>query len=138
MFDDDDGMGDDGNGLQVSYAIPSNGASVEERLLYCHNCKGITTVDGGGGGGSIRKRKEGMAIKYMCMAEDKVFDRLNNGLYGELKNSNLVTTTTTTTTTTGGGDDDMETQHEIDQQFLQMATSVCGSQHWSTHFRIYH
>lgn len=82
MFDDDDEAGDsndvDNNGLRVNYAIPSNGITAEERSLYCPGCKQTSTVNGSG---SMRKKKEGLSIRYMCMAEDKVFDRLNNGNY---------------------------------------------------------
>jgi hypothetical protein len=74
----------------------------------------------------MRKKKEGLAVKYMCMAEDKVFDRLNNG-YNDCKSDEKTSKQVT-------GDTDTETEQDIDQQFLQMATSVCGSQHWATHF----
>jgi hypothetical protein len=130
MFDDDDEAGgsndDDNNGLRVNYAIPSNGITAEERSLYCPGCKKTSTIDGGG---SMRKKKEGLSIKYMCMAEDKVFDRLNNGNY----NSKQVTNGIIRVADVGGGDD-TETQQEIDQQFLQLSTSVCGAKHWSNHF----
>ena len=74
MFDDEN-YGNDANGLKVSYAITSNGMTPEEWPFYWPTCKGTTNVDGGG---SMRKKKEGATVKYTCMAEDKVFDRLNN------------------------------------------------------------
>jgi hypothetical protein len=125
MFDDENDS-DDANGFEVCYAVPGNGLTPEERPLYCPTCKGTTNVDGGG---SMRKKKEGAVVKYMCMAEDKVFDRLSNCRYdrqGGKDKSKLAT---------GGDDDDTEeTEQEIDRQYLQMATSVCGSRHWATHF----
>jgi hypothetical protein len=115
MFDDDD---DD---IDVRYAVPSNGLIAGGRSLHCPTCRVTTTVDACG---SMKRKKEGTAVKYMCMAEDKVFDRL----CGDVKSKRA--------TGRGGDDDDddAETEQDIDRQFLQMATSVCGSMHWTTHF----
>ncbi|KAL3809580.1 hypothetical protein ACHAXA_005796 [Cyclostephanos tholiformis] len=114
MFDDDD----DDDHLVVRYAVPRNGSTPEERSVYCPTCRITTSVDGGG---STRKRREGAAVKYMCLAEDKVFDRLHGNVRTKRITGNDV-------------DDDAEAEHDIDRQFLQMATSVCGSMHWTTHF----
>mmetsp|Transcript_1514 Transcript_1514/g.3080 ORF Transcript_1514/g.3080 Transcript_1514/m.3080 type:complete len:627 (+) Transcript_1514:91-1971(+) len=117
MFDDD-ADSDDPHAFKVCYAVPQNGMTAEERNLYCPSCKGTTFANPDG---SIRKKKQGMSIKYMHVAEEKVYERLaGNG--------------------TGGSDDkasqdeDLHTERDIDQQFLQMATSTCGSQHWTVHF----
>jgi hypothetical protein len=75
----------------------------------------------------MRKKKEGMAIKYMCMAEDKVLDHLESNRGSEITKNKKKQNS-------GSGGDDIDTEREIDQQFLQMATSICGAQHWSTHF----
>lgn len=117
MFDDD-ADSDDPHAFKVCYAVPQNGMTAEERNLHCPSCKGTISASPNG---SIRKKKEGMSIKYMHAAEEKVYKRLagNN---------------------TGGSDDktsqdeDVHTERDIDQQFLQMATSTCGSQHWTVHF----
>jgi len=135
MFDDDDRDGG-GNGFEVRYAVPSNGLTPEERPLYCPACKGTTDVDGRG---STRKKKEGTAVKYMCVAEDKVFDRLHNSYHDARKGGGE---NKSKVATTGGDDDDddddddaeEEAEQEIDRQYLQMATSVCGSRHWATIF----
>jgi hypothetical protein len=127
MFDDDEDGGDNNIGLRVNYAIPNNGTTDEERSLYCPGCKQTTTVNGGG---SMRKKKEGLSIKYMSMAEDKIFDRLNNGNY----NSKSVTNGIIGGAAAAVGGDDTETQQEMDQQYLQLSTSICGAKHWSTNF----
>jgi hypothetical protein len=142
MFDDDDDDGDGGgNGrFVVCYAVPSNGLTPEGRPLYCPACKGTTNVDGGGGVSTTRKKKEGTAVKYMCVAEDKVFDRLNSNCHDERKGGGGENKSKPATA--GGEDDDdddddddaVEAEREIDRQYLQMATSVCGSRHWATHF----
>jgi hypothetical protein len=131
MFDDDEDGDDNNIGLRVNYAIPNNGTTDEERSLYCPGCKQTTTVNGGGG--SMRKKKEGLSIKYMSMAEDKIFDRLNNGNYNSKSVTNGIIGGAATAATAVGGDD-TETQQEMDQQYLQLSTSVCGAKHWSTHF----
>jgi len=119
MFDED--ANDDENGISVCYAVPANGLTAEERSLRCKSCKGTTSIVSDGGG-SMRKKKEGMAIKYMCMAEEKVLDRMESTGGSDNKQQK------------SGGGDDTETERDIDQQFLQMATSICGAQHWATHF----
>ncbi len=116
MLDED---GDEEDGFKVSYAIPQNGLTPEERSLYCPCCKGSISIISDDGG-SMRKKKEGMAIKYMCMAEEKVYERLES--IGK----------------TDIGDDATESEHDMDRQFLQMATSICGSHHWTTHFMNLH
>lgn len=115
---DEDADEEDGRGFKVCYATPRNGLTPAERSVYCRSCKGTTKVilDDAG---SLRKKKEGMAIKYMCMAEDKVYERLES-----IGKAN------------GGGD--TESEQEMDRQFLQMATSICGSRHWATHFMNLH
>ena len=112
-FDEDAGSED---GFKICYAVPKNGLTAEERSLHCPSCKGTTAVVTEEAG-SMRKKKEGMAIKYMCMAEDKIFDQIEpSGEDKKLKS------------------DDTETEQDIDQQFLQMAQQICGAQHWTTHF----
>jgi hypothetical protein len=138
MFDDDDDDGDGGGGngrFVVCYAVPRNGLTPEERPLYCPTCEGTTNVDGGG---STRKKKEGTAVKYMCVAEDKAFDRLGSNCHDARKGGGE---NKSKVATAGGDDDDddyddakEEAEQEIDRQYLQMATSVCGSRHWATHF----
>jgi len=115
MFDDGDDS--DEYGLKVSYAAPKNGMMAEERSTYCPSCKGTTSVVADG---SMKKKKEAMAITYMCKAEEKVFDHLNNGGSSNEKKQS--------------GHDGTDTEREVDQQFYQMATSICGQQHWTTHF----
>ncbi|KAL9185098.1 hypothetical protein ACHAXT_002875 [Thalassiosira profunda] len=100
----------DEDGVKVCYAVPTNGLKAEERSLRCGSCNTTTTYDS-------LETKEGQAIKYMCMAEEKVFDRLQS--------------------CSDGGDEkgaSEEAETEVDQQFLQMATGICGAQHWTTHF----
>jgi len=120
MFDED---ANDDDGLKVCYAIPANGLTAEERSLHCPSCKSTTAVVADGG--SMRKKKEGLVIKYMCMAEDKVFDRM------ESSGNDCQSSDDKKQKSSG---DDTETERDIDQQFLQMATSICGAQHWATHF----
>lgn len=122
---DDDVMFDEDDNFKVSYAIPANGLTAEERPLRSPVCKSITAVVPEGG--SMRKKKEALAIKYMCMAEEKVFDRLESR-GGERRSGDGKKQTAS------GSDDGVETEREMDQQFLQMATSICGAQHWTTHF----
>jgi hypothetical protein len=119
MLDED---GDEENGFKVCYAIPRNGLTPTERSMYCSSCKGTIRVILDGDGGSMRKKKEGNAIKYMCMAEEKVYERLES--IGKMNG--------------GGGDNDTESEQDMDRQFLQMATSICGSRHWTTHFMNLH
>jgi hypothetical protein len=90
--------------------------------MYCSSCKGTIRVILDGDGGSMTKKKEGNAIKYMCMAEEKVYERLEP--VGKMNG--------------GGGDNDTESEQDMDRQFLQMATSICGSRHWTTHFMNLH
>ena len=115
MFDDGDDS--DEYGLKVSYAALKNGMMAEERSTYCLSCKGTTSVVADG---SMKKKMEAMAITYMCKAEEKVFDHLNNGSSSNEKKQR--------------SDDGTDTEREVDQQFYQMATSICGQQHWTTHF----
>ena len=115
-----DEYGDEEDGFKVSYAIPRNGLTPEARSMYCTSCKGTIRVISEDGG-SMRKKKEGMAIKYMCMAEEKVYERLES-----IGNTN------------NGGEDAAESEQEMDRQFLQMATSICGARHWTTHFMNLH
>jgi len=134
---DEDVMFDEDDEFKVSYAIPDNGMTAEERTLRSPTCKGITAIvpdgKGGGGGGSMRKKKEGTAIKYMCMAEDKVLDRLESNCGGGGNDDNDGQSSGSGGRS-GDGGDDTETERDIDQQFLQMATSICGARHWTTHF----
>lgn len=116
---DDDVMFDEADDeLNVSYAVPANGETPEERALHCPSCNKTTTF--AADGTSMRKKKEGMAIKYMCMAEEKAWERLEPG--GDARAQQH-------------GDDAEEAEEEgLDRRFLQMATSICGAQHWTTHF----
>jgi len=116
MFDDGDDP--DEYGLKVSYATPKNGMMAEDRSAYCPSCKNTTAVVADDC--SMKKKKEAMAITYMCKAEEKVFDHLNNGGSSNEKKQR--------------SDDGIDTEREVDQQFYQMATSICGQQHWTTHF----
>ena len=124
MFDDDeDDNTEQHHGFKVCYAIPNNGLTPEERSVYCPTCKSITTNVSDDG--SMRKKKEGLAIKYMCMAEEKVFNHLEGGCDAtKQKKSN----------SSSVDDDSIDTEREINQQYLQMATSICGAKHWVTHF----
>ncbi|KAL7473932.1 hypothetical protein ACHAXS_014304 [Conticribra weissflogii] len=117
MFDDD-ADSDDPHAFKVCYAVPQNGMTAEERNLYCPSCGGATSASHDG---SIRKKKEGMSIKYMHVAEEKVYERLSND--STVGNNHKLSQ-----------DEDVHTERDIDQQFLQMATSTCGSQHWTVHF----
>lgn len=112
---DEDGDEQEENGFKVCYAIPRNGLTPEERSMFCPSCKGTIRFITDGGG-SMRKKKEGMAIKYMCMAEEKVYERL------ESTGKRYAT----------------ESEQDMDSQFLQMATSICGARHWTTHFMNLH
>ena len=132
MFDDDDDTDD--HGLKVCYAVPKNGMTPEERSLHCPSCKGTTVfvADDDGDSGSMRKKKEGMAIKYMCMAEDKVFDHLQSSMTNNDNDKDSDTKKQAASST--GDDDNVDTEREMEQQLFQMATSICGAQHWTTHF----
>ena len=114
MFDDCD-EGD----LTVSYATPKNGMTAEQRSIKCEGCRGITSFDTSEE--SLRKKKEAMCIKFTCMAEDKVYDRLES-------NDNLNDCSSNDKSL------DVDVEREADEQFYQMATSICGAKHWSTHF----
>ena len=105
----------------------------EERSLYCPSCKGTTicVADDDGDGGSMRKKKEGMAIKYMCMTEDKVFDHLQSSTNNDNDKDRDTKKQSASST---GDDDNVDTEREMEQQLFQMATSICGAQHWTTHF----
>ncbi|KAL7486116.1 hypothetical protein ACHAW6_015965 [Cyclotella cf. meneghiniana] len=105
MFDEEE---DD---LQISYALAKNGMTAEERALYCASCGGITSVNVDG---SVRKKKEGMTIKYMTMAEDKVYDWMES--------NNFI-----------GNEEDESNGQDMERSLLQMATATCGSKHWTTH-----
>lgn len=109
---DDDVMFDEAeDDLQVSYAYAENGMNPDERNLHCTSCGGVTSLNVDG---SIRKKKEGQAIKYMSMAEDKVYNQINH------------------TNAFNGGNDMSEEEQEVDRSLLQMATATCGSRHWTT------
>ena len=128
MFDDDDDedyndTDEHQHGFKVCYAIPINGITPEERSVYCPTCKSTTTVVSDDGA-SMRKKKEGLAIKYMCMAEEKVFNHLEGGYDATKQDRSNVSSV----------DDSIDTEREINQQYLQMATSICGAKHWTTHF----
>ena len=111
MFDDDD------DSLVVSYAVPKNGLTPEQRSIKCEGCEGITSFDPNEE--SLRKKKEALCIKYMSMAEEKVYDRLeNNDKVNDSSNN----------------DKSLDVVREADLQFYQMATSICGAKHWTTHF----
>ena len=112
MFDDDD---DDS--LVVSYALPKNGLTPEQRSIKCEGCEGITSFDPNEE--SLRKKKEALCINYMSMAEEKVYDRLEN-------NDNV--------NDSSNNDKSLDVVREADEQFYQMATSICGAKHWTTHF----
>jgi len=116
---DDDVMFDEGDS-NVCYAVPNNGMTVEERALNCPSCKATTKVFADGS--SMKEKKEGTAIQYMCMAEDKVYGHLESNGNSDKKKEQMA------------GVDAAEAEREIDQQFLQLATSICGAQHWTTHF----
>ena len=104
MFDEED---DD---LQVCYALAENGMTVEERSLHCTSCGGVTSVTTEG---SVRKKKEGMTIKYMIMAEDKVYDQIETNKFSE-------------------GEMGTSDEQEVDRSLLQVATATCGAKHWTT------
>ena len=113
MFDD----GDEGD-LTVSYAIPKNGMTAEERSIYCEGCKETTSFNPNEQ--SMRKKKKASCVSYMNMAEEKVYDRLEG-------NDNLNGNSST-------GDKGLDVEREANEQFYEMATSVCGAKHWTTHF----
>jgi hypothetical protein len=104
MFDEED---DD---LQVSYALAENGLTPEDRNLHCMTCGGVTYVSTEG---SLRKKKEGTTIKYMIMAEDKVYDQIETNKFSE-------------------NEDDTTNEQEVDRSLLQMAMAACGAKHWTT------
>jgi hypothetical protein len=106
MFDEDE---DD---LQISYALAENGMTPEERRLYCISCGGLTSVNVDG---SVRKKKEGMTIKYMCMAEEKVFDRIDSNKFSAAEEY------------------ESNNEQDVDRSLLQMAMATCGAKHWTTH-----
>ena len=95
--------------LEVTYAIPSNGMAPEDRPLHSPRSKELIRVVTEG---VTSKKKQGQAIVNMASVESKVFDRLEGGK----KPSK-----------------DLD-EAEIDGQFLQLASSICGAQHWTTHF----
>lgn len=111
MFDEGDDD-NDGTTLKIAYAIPENGMTAEERNLHCPTCKGIATA---ATDASIKKKKEGMSIRYMVAAEDKTYDRFESNHFGAKDGVEL-------------------TDQDIDMPLLQMAMSTCGSKHWITHF----
>lgn len=104
MFDEED---DD---LHVSYALPENGMAPEDRNLHCATCGGVTSLNAEG---SVRKKKEGQAIKYMTMAEDKVYDQIETNIFS-------------------GNDEDTTNEQDVDRSLLQMSTATCGAKHWTT------
>ena len=104
MFDEED---DD---LQVCYALAENGMTAEERNLHCISCGGVTSVSTQG---SVRKKKEGMTINYMTMAEDKVYDQIETNKFSE-------------------GEVETSDEQEVDRSLLHMATATCGAKHWTT------
>ena len=95
--------------LEVTYAIPSNGMAPEDRPLHTPRSKELIRVVTEG---VTSKKKQGQTIVNMASVESKVFDRLEGGK----KPSK-----------------DLD-EAEIDGQFLQLASSICGAQHWTTHF----
>jgi len=103
MFDEEE---DD---LHVSYALAENGMTPEERNLHCTSCAGVTSVSTEG---SVRKKKEGMTIKYMTLAEEKVFEEIETSKFSEK--------------------DRASDEQDVDRSLLQMATATCGSKHWTT------
>lgn len=111
MFDD----GDEGD-LTVSYATPKNGFSSEQRSIYCDGCKVTTSFNPDEQ--SMRKKKEAACINYMNKAEEKVYDRLEG-------NDNI---------NVSDGDKSLDVEREANEQFYEMATSICGARHWATHF----
>jgi hypothetical protein len=111
MFDD----GDEGD-LTVSYATPKNGTTAEERSIHCDGCKKTTSFKPDEQ--SMRKKKEAACVNYMNKAEEKVYDRLEGN--DNVNGSN--------------GDKSLDVEREANQQFYEMATSICGAKHWTTHF----
>ena len=103
MFDEED------DNLQVSYALAENGLTPEDRSLHCIKCGGVTSVSIEG---SVRKKKEGMTIKYMTMAEDKVYNQIESNKFSEQEGDSA--------------------EQEVDRSLLQMATATCGAKHWTT------
>ena len=103
MFDEED------DNLQVSYAFAENGLTPEDRSLHCTTCGGVTSM---GIEGSVRKKKEGMTIKYMTMAEDKVYNQIETNKFSEQEGDSA--------------------EQEVDRSLLQMATATCGARHWTT------
>ena len=113
MFDD----GDEG-GLTVSYATPKNGMTAEERAICGAACKVTTSYDPNEQ--SLRKKKEAACINYMHKVEEKVFNRLES-------RDNVGSSD-------GKGEKGLDVVKEANEQFYEMATSICGAKHWTTHF----
>ena len=114
MFDD----GDEGD-LTVSYAAPKNGMTAEERSIQCEGCKKVIVFDPNEQ--SMRKKKEAACVNYMAKAEEKVYDRLegNDNVNSNASNKN---------------DKNLDVEREANEQFYEMATSICGAKHWTTNF----
>mmetsp|Transcript_15022 Transcript_15022/g.30631 ORF Transcript_15022/g.30631 Transcript_15022/m.30631 type:complete len:559 (-) Transcript_15022:30-1706(-) len=113
MFDE----GDEGD-LTVSYATPKNGMIAEERSIECKGCNKITSFNPNEQ--SMRKKKEAACVNYMNKAEDKVYDRLEGN--------------DSVTSNGSDGDKNLDVEKEANEQFYEMATSICGAKHWTTHF----
>jgi len=113
MFDD----GDEGD-LTVSYATPKNGMIAEERSIECKGCNKITSFNPNEQ--SMRKKKEAACVNYMNKAEEKVYDRLEGN--------------DSVTSNGSDGDNNLDVEKEANEQFYEMATSICGAKHWTTHF----
>lgn len=104
MFD----YGEEGD-LTVSYATPKNGMMAEERSIQCDGCQKVTTFNPNET--SMRKKKEAACVNYMTKAEEKVYNRLEG-------NDNV----------------NVDVEREANEQFYEMATSICGAKHWTTNF----
>ncbi len=104
MFD----YGEEGD-LTVSYATPKNGMTAEERSSQCDRCQKVTTFNPNES--SMRKKKEAACVNYMTKAEEKVYNRLEG-------NDNV----------------NVDVEREANEQFYEMATSICGAKHWTTNF----
>lgn len=104
MFD----YGEEGD-LTVSYAIPKNGTTAEKRSIQCVGCQKVTTFNPNET--SMRKKKEAACVNYMTKAEEKVYNRLEG-------NDNV----------------NVDVEREANEQFYEMATSICGAKHWTTNF----
>lgn len=117
MFD----YGEEGD-LTVSYAVPKNGMTAEERSIQCEGCQKVTIFNPNET--SMRKKKEAACVNYMTKAEEKVYDRLEG-------NDNVIDGNGGSNNT---GDKHLDVEREANEQFYEMATSICGAKHWTTNF----